>query len=136
MADITIPAGKYIVLQVIGTGPGSNPPSPLETGSMVMTITPADASKVYVAAVAPDKFAFVPKSTPPMGGSVNFGFSFAGHDGQSHIPLPTILGMQGTILGAPVPPQNNVNLALINQVITDAASTPPPPDPGTNSATL
>lgn len=135
MADITIAAGKWAIYQAQGTDGGGNP-APLAPGTIVLTIAPIDASRVYVVGIAPDKFAFVPKSPfPGIGSSVTFAFTYAAHDGASNVALAT-LPLIGQINGAAPAPQVATHLALPFVSEHDLIADPPPADPGTNSATL
>ncbi len=134
MPDITLPFGHYLSVRAVGTDAAHNPYS-LQPGSAIVTIAPADATKVYVATSGTDRFVFVAKQVPAVNAHINFAFSFAGNDGASGVALGT-LSLGGQINGPDPAPQQAIQLAFIDVQAIDPAVTPPPADPGTNVAIL
>lgn len=137
MPDITIPAGQYAIITVIGRGPDpAGADEPLEDGTV--TITVSDPTKLYAARtssahVQPYVVAIVPKVQANVGGSYQVNFTVNGSDGASGISLPTL--PQIVQVNGPSPaPQAAFTIKFDSLAFDDLVNAPA--DPGTATITL
>lgn len=138
MPDITIPAGKFAIISVIGRGPDpTGDDELLEDGTV--TVTVSDPTKLYAARtspahVQPYTVAIVPKVQANVGGSYQVNFTVNGSDGASGISLPTL--PQIVQVNGPDPaPQGAFTFKYTGPVTFDDLVNAPA-DPGTATITL
>ncbi len=137
MADITIPAGQFAIISLIGRAQDGSD-APLQDGTVVVDLG-TDYPKVYAArqsaaGVQPYIVAIVPKVQASMGGSYQVSFNINGNDASSGIALPQLV--QSVEVDGPAPgPQVAKTFKFTGPVTFDVLANAPA-DPGTAAITL